>query len=88
MASTRMEDNGTQTCYKVHRDGDLPIYYCGAQFWYKDGMLHRDVGPAYVSPTNQYEFYEYGVERGAGSSLGETMRARPPASWSPVLCFI
>ena len=88
-----MHANGAQEWFKDgerHRDGDLPaiIYATGGQAWFKDGMYHRDVGPAYVSPTNQFQYVKYGAACGARSSLGETMRGRPPASWSPVLCFI
>ena len=75
---------------KLHRDGDLfaIIYASGGRAWYKDGVYHRDVGPAYVSATNRYEFSEYGVARGARSSVGETMKSHPPTSWSAALCFM
>jgi hypothetical protein len=36
----------------IHRDGDQPAYVCdkhGYQEWYKNGLLHREDGPALIS---------------------------------------
>jgi len=36
--------------WKIYRDNDKPavILYNGNQEWYKDGVLHRDKGPAVI----------------------------------------
>lgn len=45
----------------LHRDGDLPALICnaGQKEWYKNGLRHRDNGPAVIS-TTQESYYKYG----------------------------
>ncbi len=50
---------------KSHRDGDLPavVYPNGRRVWKKNGIIHRDGGPAIVDDTNYvYEWYQHGVK--------------------------
>ena len=82
--------DGRQAWFKdgmLHRDGDLPACVCsdGSLGWYVDDKRHRDIGPAQLTPP---KFYEHGIERDIITIRGETMVARSPTSWSPVLCFI
>ena len=83
--------NGDQSWFKdgkLHRAGDAPAIAWGCyQAWLKNGKLHRDVGPA-ETDSHTHVFYTHGVARDLASNRGETMVARPVASWSPVLCLI
>jgi hypothetical protein len=44
---------------QFHRDGDKPaiIHSDGAQFWYKNGKLHRDNGPAVIYANGTLRWY-------------------------------
>lgn len=49
--------NGTR-----HRDGDMPavIHVDGTQFWYEANILHREDGPAIISPEGNLAWYKFG----------------------------
>lgn len=49
---------------KLHREGDLPsvISYDGTQYWYKNGVSHRDVGPAILFPNGKELYYVIGKQ--------------------------
>ena len=90
MNSTHQEWYADDILYR----GDFLMWPDGCSIkWFKDGMKHRDVGPACVMTLKDpliywYNFFTQGVERGAKPELGETIYARAPASWSPMLCFV
>lgn len=54
---TRVDSAGTKFWYnkegKLHRDGDLPavVYPDGGREYYRNGVTHRDRGPAVVMPS-------------------------------------
>ncbi len=49
---------------QVHRDGDLPavIAFDGRQYWYKNQLLHRDVGPAILKVTGEELYFVNGIQ--------------------------
>ena len=76
---------------KRHRDGDLPdiIWFNGDyQTWSEDTKYHREIGPAHIRRSKPPKFYEHGKKRSPLAVRGETVVGLPPASWSPVMCFM
>lgn len=46
-----------------HRDNDMPaiIYPNGSCFWFKNGIRHRDKGPASTYPNGQENWWNNGL---------------------------
>ena len=81
----RHRDDGPASMYAK---GNKGIDMDGSAGWYHRGVMHRDIGPAFYGFKWKPMYVHHGIARMPHSVLGETMGARSPASWSPVLYFI
>ena len=49
--------------YHSYDDNAAVIYINGLKIWYKNGLVHRDLGPAVIFPFNLVAYYRNGVLR-------------------------
>ncbi len=62
-----MEYPDTYLDGKLHSFNDMPAisYICGAKYWYKNGVLHRDNGPAIILYSGYAAWFIDGVKIGS-----------------------
>ncbi len=45
----------------------IVVYEDGSKYWYRDGRLHREDGPAVEFPNGHQGWYLYGMRLGSGA---------------------